>query len=185
MTEANISDRPSRSYPAPWRSSPENPDMQTLFLEQNREEELFQRIMGEAKHEKTPLDNLIKNTVRLAFPHTKDNDIERTLGVIKACTAHWESRFDRDGNPCWITLNQLVCDKAADKVQPDAKLPSDAESAAPSKKNQVTPTSIAADRDRLPPLQPKPLRRVIRLALYSGFCVLIYHILIVRGCAMP
>jgi|GEM_PF-4104579 len=145
MTETNAPAYRFRPYPAPWRSGPEGPpDAQTLFLEQSREEELFQRIMGEATQEKTPLEDLLRHTMRLAFPHALDSDLERAIGVIKARTDHWQDSFDREGNPCWISLTLSERDENTDKIQPDAVLPSDAESAAPPK----TDTEGRSEKDR-------------------------------------
>jgi len=145
MTETNASAHRSRSFPAPWRPGPEGlPDPQTLLLEQIREEELFQRIMEEAKQEKTPLEDLLKHTIRLVFPQAEDSHVERALAAFKARSAERQNRVDRDGNPHWISLTVSERDESGVRIKPDTVRPSDAESAAPPK----TDTKGRSEKDR-------------------------------------
>jgi hypothetical protein len=172
MTEPGPSGRPSQAYPAPWRSNPEGPDAQTLLLEQSREEELFQRIMGQAQNEKTPLNELLASAMRLAFPKAKDSDLEHALGTFKARNAAWQDSIDLDGNPCWISLPLRERDKNKAKAQPGVARSSAArktKNAAPEKKDAV----------------PKFLRGLIRLVVFGAIFALLYYFLIVRGHTMP
>jgi hypothetical protein len=157
--------------PIPWRSSPEGPDAQTLLLEQSREEELFQRIMGEAQHEKTPLEELLKSTMRLAFPHAKDSDLERALNEIKARSTEWQNNVDQDGNPRWISLPLRERNNSKTKAQPSVARPSatKTKNAAPQKKDKKSGF----------------LHGLIRLVVFGAIFVLLYYTLIIRGCSMP
>jgi len=173
-----------------------DPDTQTHCfeqsrLEQSREEELFQRIMGEAKQEQTPLDDLLDATLRLAFPQGKDSDIERALGALKARSAEWQNRLDQGGNPCWISLAPQEPDESQDTAQPDAKRPSgtkDAKRPAHMKDAQHPPDNPADTKDAAPPKKtpaPSFARGLIRLVVFAGIVMLAYHFLVVRGGVMP
>ena len=165
MTKPELSAQLSQRYPAPWRSSSEGPDAQTLLLEHNREEELFQHIIGEAQHEKTPLEELLKPTLHLAFPHAKDSDLEHALSTIKTRSAEWQNNIDQDGNPCWISLSLPERNRGKNTTQSAAIRPGAKKNATPQKKN--------------------PLRSLMRLLLFVGIFALLYYTLIARGCAMP
>ena len=180
--------------PYSWRSNLEGPDAQTLFeqsrLEHNREEELFQRIMGEAQYEKTPLDELLRSTLRLAFPHAKDSDLERALGMIRARSAEWRNNLDQDGNPRWITLPLRERDSAKDTEQAGATRPPDTKDATRHSNKDATrlPDTKDDTKDADPPKEkakPTFLGGLIRLVVFAGLVLLAYHILVVRGWLMP
>lgn len=160
-------------YPAPWRPVPDGPCAQTLLHEQNREEELFQRIMGQARHEHTPLEELFEAALRLAFPHAQDDDHERALGVIKSRIADWKKDFDLEGNPCWITLKLPERAAKKDAVQPGAVHPPECEKRGPQK------------TDTAPPPRSRSVRGLVRLLVFGCLCGLFYYGLVVRGCTMP
>lgn len=211
MIDPESAAEPFRACPAPWRPCPGGPDAQTLFLEQKREEELFQCILEEARQEETALNGLFGHVMRLAFPNTPEADRERALGMILSRTANWQNSFDKDGNPRWISLTLPERDEHEKGIHPDPVLPSDMESAAPPQADaRETPEkngnvsgffarlsgifsgipgsghqpATAAGRGTIPPPRPRPLRGVARLVIVGSICAVLYHALVVRGC-MP
>ena len=135
---------PLHAYPAPWRPCPGGLDAQELFQKQAEEEALFLGIIRDAGRAQTPLDNLFRQTMRLAFPQASEDDLERSLKVIKARTEDWQSTLDKNGNPAWISVHLHEGAENGEGLHPGGVLPSDAETAAPPKVD----TEGRSERDR-------------------------------------
>ena len=186
--------------------------IETMRLEFQQEEVLFRHIMDEARSECSQLGDSLRDFMRLAFPRAGDGDIERAVATVKASTASWQDAYDKEGNPCWISLTLPERGESDEGLQPGGVLPSEAESAGPPKTDAerkaehdrerpgffkrlfggassvdpkrppVTPASIAAGKGTIPPPKPRPLRGFIRLAVLGAVFAVIYHMVVVRGC---
>jgi len=137
------------STPAAWRPNRLSREEEAAFIETTRiefqqEEALFRHIMDEARNESSHLDDSLRDFMRLAFPNAGEDDIERAVATVKASTASWQNAYDKEGNPCWISLTLPERDESDEGLQPGGVLPSEAESAGPPK----TDIEGKAEKDR-------------------------------------
>lgn len=203
----------SRAYPAPWRPHPHGPNVEELMLELRHEEEIFQRIINNARHEENSIEDLLRQGLHLAFPKAGKEDLERAYELFQAREQRWQNALDEEGNPTWISLTLQDKPKENNLSEAEGELPVDEDAGAQAEEPEEKKTkrwgrsyfshhlqtmppggfstqeqgrknSRRKRQGRQPlPPEPRPFRRAIRIVFAAAFFALVYYSVIVRGCA--
>ena len=173
-------------------------EVQKMLDEEEREKELFGRIMADAREQETPLRELYARTTELAVPHKAGTgDAAAVSAAAETAEDEWSSGLDSSGNPRWITLSVPEHDEE-EGIAPESVLPPSLEppSKSPYQKDDKSQKKQAGSRHssqgqttessrsgniHLRPRRPRPLRNLFRMLLAVAILGMLYHILSQRG----
>lgn len=178
------------------------PSARDIFALEERESELFGRIMSSAREQTTPLSEIHGRTMDLAVPEkVLPSNVSSPLEEkdATASEARWTGGMDGDGNPLWITLSVPERNPEEDRIVPESVLPEPIkkpQDKAKQKKQPPAPQRPGLLQSLLWPFKdhsqsapdknafvhrPRPMRNFFRMLLVTAILGMFYYILSRQG----